>query len=141
MNFSSRFSQKHRLKRGVHNENDGFGNISSRRIHRRIGRRTQYVLPVVEKTSFENRPRGCDIFRVSWCQVSGTSTRCIYSGSVWTVQVGVGLHSRSEWDQDAKQDQGKHTQTSSYVPLPAESILGREERTSKILRFFLQNPL
>ena len=35
-------------------------------MHRHIARRTQYALPVAEKPSFENRPRGCVILS-PWC--------------------------------------------------------------------------
>ena len=47
--------------RGAHNENGGFGNISSIRLHRRIVGRIQYALPVAEKPRFKTRPRGCVI--------------------------------------------------------------------------------
>ena len=40
-----------------HNEKGGFGNISSKRLHRRIAGRIQDALLVVAKPSFENRSR------------------------------------------------------------------------------------
>lgn len=43
--------------RGTHNENCGFGNIASRRLHRRIPRRIRYALTSVERPSLEIRPR------------------------------------------------------------------------------------
>ena len=53
-----------RLFRPTHSENGGFGNISPGKvgyIDASIAGRIQYALPIVEKSSFENRPTGCVI--------------------------------------------------------------------------------
>ena len=61
--FQTRFPPKHAL-RGTHNENQWWlGKYFVEKVAyvEGIAGRIQYALPVAEKPSSENRPRGCDM--------------------------------------------------------------------------------